>query len=134
MSRAHEWAKRQTTAAGIGWTALSNGFATCQDPAALQRDLRPARTRDHPGLLRAVDGRLAVAVDRTRPCRGLLVGAVDAPDRGLPDHGLRRTTAGQGVLRSAGRRQPGRGPTRQRRADLHRAQAVSYTHLRAHET
>src|SRR5665647_3802354 len=36
MSRAHEWAKRQTTAAGIGWTALSNGFATCQDPAALQ--------------------------------------------------------------------------------------------------
>src|ERR1035437_6707279 len=31
----HEWAKRQTTAAGIGWTALSNGFATCQDPAAL---------------------------------------------------------------------------------------------------
>jgi len=32
----HEWAKRQTTAAGIGWTALSNGFATCQDPAALQ--------------------------------------------------------------------------------------------------
>jgi hypothetical protein len=32
----HEWAKRQATAAGIGWTALSNGFATCQDPAALQ--------------------------------------------------------------------------------------------------
>ena len=31
----HEWAKRQTTAAGIGGTALSNGFATCQDPAAL---------------------------------------------------------------------------------------------------
>ena len=32
----HEWAKRQATVAGIGWTALSNGFATCQDPAALQ--------------------------------------------------------------------------------------------------
>jgi hypothetical protein len=32
----HEWAKRQATAAGIGWTALSTGFATCQDPAALQ--------------------------------------------------------------------------------------------------
>ena len=32
----HEWAKRQATAAGIGWTALSNGFATCQDPAGLQ--------------------------------------------------------------------------------------------------
>jgi hypothetical protein len=32
----HEWAKRQATAAGIGFTALSNGFATCTDPAALQ--------------------------------------------------------------------------------------------------
>ena len=32
----HEWAKRQATAAGIGFTALSNGFASCPDPAALQ--------------------------------------------------------------------------------------------------
>ncbi|WP_448072487.1 hypothetical protein [Georgenia yuyongxinii] len=32
----HEWAKRQATAAGIGFTALSNGFASCEDPAALQ--------------------------------------------------------------------------------------------------
>jgi hypothetical protein len=32
----HEWAKRQATQAGIGFTALSNGFATCTDPAALQ--------------------------------------------------------------------------------------------------
>jgi hypothetical protein len=32
----HEWAKRQATKAGIGFTALSNGFATCEDPAALQ--------------------------------------------------------------------------------------------------
>lgn len=32
----HEWAKRQATAAGIGFTALSNGFATCENPAALQ--------------------------------------------------------------------------------------------------
>jgi hypothetical protein len=32
----HEWAKRQATAAGVEWTALSNGFATCADPAALQ--------------------------------------------------------------------------------------------------
>jgi hypothetical protein len=33
----HEWAKRQATAAGIGFTELSNGFASCADPAALQR-------------------------------------------------------------------------------------------------
>jgi hypothetical protein len=32
----HEWAKRQALAAGIGFTALSNGFADCDDPAALQ--------------------------------------------------------------------------------------------------
>jgi hypothetical protein len=33
----HEWSKRQATAAGIGFTELSNGFASCADPAALQR-------------------------------------------------------------------------------------------------
>jgi hypothetical protein len=32
----HEWAKRQATRAGIGFTALSNGFATCENPAGLQ--------------------------------------------------------------------------------------------------
>ena len=32
----HEWAKRQALRAGIGFTELSNGFATCDDPAALQ--------------------------------------------------------------------------------------------------
>jgi hypothetical protein len=32
----HEWAKRQATKAGIGFTELSNGFASCQNPAGLQ--------------------------------------------------------------------------------------------------
>jgi len=32
----HEWAKRQCAQAGIGFTALSNGFASCADPAGLQ--------------------------------------------------------------------------------------------------
>lgn len=32
----HEWAKRQATQAGIAFTALDNGFATCADPDALQ--------------------------------------------------------------------------------------------------
>jgi hypothetical protein len=32
----HEWAKRQADRAGIGYTALTNGFATCADPPALQ--------------------------------------------------------------------------------------------------
>ena len=32
----HEWAKRQATQQGLEFTELSNGFATCEDPAALQ--------------------------------------------------------------------------------------------------
>ena len=32
----HEWAKRQCVQAGIGFTELSNGFATCENPGALQ--------------------------------------------------------------------------------------------------
>jgi hypothetical protein len=32
----HEWAKRQASKAGIGWTGLANGFAWCEDPAGLQ--------------------------------------------------------------------------------------------------
>lgn len=33
----NEWAKRQATKAGIGFTALDNGFAACDDPDQLQR-------------------------------------------------------------------------------------------------
>lgn len=33
----HEWAKRQATHAGIGFTALSNGFATCEDRRRCRR-------------------------------------------------------------------------------------------------
>lgn len=32
----HEWAKRQADRAGIAYTALANGFATCAEPDALQ--------------------------------------------------------------------------------------------------
>jgi len=32
----HEWAKRQAAQAGLGFTELSNGFAACADPEALQ--------------------------------------------------------------------------------------------------
>lgn len=32
----HEWAKRQAARAGLGFTALSNGFAACDDPDMLQ--------------------------------------------------------------------------------------------------
>jgi hypothetical protein len=32
----HEWAKRQAAKAGIGFSELSNGFASCTDAAGLQ--------------------------------------------------------------------------------------------------
>ena len=32
----HEWAKRQAVHAGLGFTELSNGFATCEDPVRLR--------------------------------------------------------------------------------------------------
>ena len=63
----HEWAKRQATKAGIGSTELSNGFATCADPAALQAIS---------GLLRVVRSH-----DRVSP----------QPDPGISGFGLRRS-------------------------------------------
>jgi hypothetical protein len=33
----HTWAQRQCVKAGIGYTGLDNGFASCEDPVALQR-------------------------------------------------------------------------------------------------
>lgn len=33
----HTWAQRQCEKAGIGYTAMDNGFAACDDPAGLQR-------------------------------------------------------------------------------------------------
>ena len=33
----HEWAKRQARKIGLGFTELSNGFASAEDPAGLQR-------------------------------------------------------------------------------------------------
>jgi hypothetical protein len=35
----HEWAKRQAAKAGIDFTELANGFATCDDPARYRRSV-----------------------------------------------------------------------------------------------
>ena len=52
----HEWAKRQALAAGIGFTALSNGFAACADPAGLQPICAPVS----PGTVQVTFGRWMV--------------------------------------------------------------------------
>ena len=53
----HEWAKRQAAKAGIGFTELSNGFATADDPAGAAGDLRPARARARSGCSPNAGGR-----------------------------------------------------------------------------
>jgi hypothetical protein len=48
----HEWAKRQVALAGIGYTALDNGFASCADPAAVQAICDRLGVEQIDGLLR----------------------------------------------------------------------------------
>jgi hypothetical protein len=48
----NEWAKRQATRAGIGFTALDNGFAACEDPRQLQRICRRLSPAKIDALLR----------------------------------------------------------------------------------
>ena len=114
----HEWAKRQAAHAGIGFTELSNGFAATDDPAGLQAIC----DRLGPAQIAAFAERWfagpAGAADRRRRGRRVLVGAVDAPDRGLPHHRVRRTPPRPRVLRGPGRRQPRHRPPRTGRADL----------------
>ncbi len=47
----HEWAKRQAARAGIGFTELANGFASCDDPPGCRRSATgssPAPSRSSP--------------------------------------------------------------------------------------
>jgi len=48
----NEWAKRQAAKAGIGFTALDNGFADCTDPARLQQICDRLSAADIDALLR----------------------------------------------------------------------------------
>src|SRR5690349_8604066 len=48
----NEWAKRQTTTAGIGFTALDNGFAAVDDPRAVQAICDRLGAEQIDGLLR----------------------------------------------------------------------------------
>src|ERR1700709_2839221 len=48
----HEWAKRQATKAGVAFTALDNGFATVEDPAALEAFCDGLGPGEIAGLLR----------------------------------------------------------------------------------
>ena len=62
----HEWAKRQAEQEAVAFTALDNGFHSCDDPRPPADDLRPIWGRGHPNLLRALGPPPAVAVQRCR--------------------------------------------------------------------
>jgi hypothetical protein len=89
----HEWAVRQALKAGIGFSELSNGFATCADPVALQAICDRLGPGAIPGVRRTLVVGAAAAVNRARPGRGLLVGAIDAPGRGFAHPGVLRAAA-----------------------------------------
>ena len=106
----HEWAKRQAARAGLFFTELSNGFASCQDPAALQAicdRLGPGHIRVFAERWRA---RLPLPFTRAGPRSRLLAGHLHAPSRDRHDHHLHRPAARPGVLRGPRRRQPGHRP------------------------
>ena len=92
----HEWAKRQALKAGIGFTELSNGFASCEDPAGLQEIC----DRLQPGTIEVFAQRWLHrhpdALRKQGPRRRVLAGVLDAAGRGLPHHRLRRARAGPG--------------------------------------
>ena len=81
-------------------------------------DLRPARPGHDRGVLRTLVVVLPLPLTEHDRAAGLLVGAVDAPDRDLAHPGVRRAAPRPRVLRGAGRRQPRHRPPRHCRADL----------------
>ena len=62
----NEYAKAMAARAGIGFTALDNGFAAVDDVAAVQAICDSFDETGHLGPGRQVDGDLAVPVHRRR--------------------------------------------------------------------
>jgi len=73
----HEWAKRQATWAGIEFTSLANGFATCSDPGALQAICDRFGPEDVWRFFQRWTG--MIPVHARRPGSGLLVGTGHGP-------------------------------------------------------
>ena len=92
----HEWAKRQARRENLGFTELANGFSSCEDPARLQAIC----DRFGPDDIEAFFARWTAVIPTPftdgRPRRRLLLGAVDAPSRGLAARSCSTTPAGPG--------------------------------------
>ena len=110
----HEWAKRQADHAGIAYTALANGFATCDDPDGLQAICDRFGPGDVQGLLRPLDRRRSRP--RSPPPTGppATGGSCRCAKSRCPAPSCSTTPAGPAVLRSARRRQRRHRPPRTR--------------------
>ena len=114
----NEWAKRQAAKAGIGFTALDNGFAAVDDPAAVQAICDRLGPDQIDALLRKWLARSAAPVHRRRPRRRLPLRPLDPAGRVLPDPDARQAGVWAGVLRARHPRQPRHRPPRPGRPDL----------------
>jgi hypothetical protein len=114
----HEWAKRQAERAGIGVTALPNGFAACDDAAALQAICD-----------RLGPGTINVFVQRWLHRLPLPLGPADRDagywwETSMRQVEISRTMVfdaprhARGFFRGTGRRQPRHRPAAQRRDHL----------------
>ena len=114
-----EWAKRQAAKAAIGFTALDNGFAAVDDPAAVQAICDRLGPDQIDALLRKWLARLPhpfTAADRDAGYRyDLSILQVEFSLTQMLD---KKAGVWAGVLRAGHPRQPRHRPTRSGRPDL----------------
>jgi hypothetical protein len=111
------WAKGQAAQAAIGFTELSNGFAACHDPQALQEICDRVGAGTNPRVRRTVAGPAASAGAGHRSRPRLLVGNLDASRSRLPARScsthrrtpLRPSTPRQAKITGPHRRRPCHG-------------------------
>ena len=111
----HEWAKRQATRGGIGFTELSNGFASCDDPDGL-RLICDRLGRGTSSVFRPVD--VPPAVPLTGPTGWRLLVGLSMRQVEVSRTIVFGAPGPRGLLRGPGRRQPRPRPARARRAPV----------------
>ena len=106
----HEWAKQQARKAGIAFTALSNGFASCEDPALLQRICDALQPGTDQVFFQRWLAPAAVAARPTPTGRPGTGGSCQWPRSRSPAPSCStQPRHARGVLRGPGYRQPGPG-------------------------
>ena len=111
----HDWAKRQCDRPGSGSPRWTTGSATVEDPAALQRDLRPARLGRGDELLLAAGQRLPHPFTRADRAAGYGYElAVRQVEFSAPGCSTGRRRAGRFSSRSSATTSTSAAPTRSR--------------------